>query len=69
MPASIAAPRLFKDAPEGSFRLTKLWRRAQDEGRLFGLVHDGAWFHVGDPEALAAADERLDPRNARWLER
>lgn len=65
----IAAPRLFADAPDGPFRLTKLWRRAQDEGRLFGLVHDGAWFHVGTPEALAAADERLDPRNARWLER
>lgn len=65
----IAAPRLFKDAPQGSFRLTHLWRKSAAEGRLFGLVHDGAWFHVGTLDALAAADGLLDPRNARWLER
>jgi MurNAc alpha-1-phosphate uridylyltransferase len=65
----IVAPRLFDGAPEGSFRLTELWRRAASNGRLFGLVHDGAWFHVGTPDALEAADLQLDPRNARWLER
>jgi MurNAc alpha-1-phosphate uridylyltransferase len=63
----IASPRLFKDAPDGAFGVTRLWRRAEAEGRLFGLVHDGAWFHVGTPEALSAADSQLDPRNARWL--
>ena len=65
----ICAPALFADAPEGSFRLTELWRRAEAAGRLFGLVHDGAWFHVGTPDALEAADSQLDARNARWLER
>ena len=65
----IAAPRLFDDAPDGAFRLTELWHRAEAAGRLFGLVHDGAWFHVGTPEALADADSQLDPRTARWLER
>ena len=65
----ICAPALFTDAPEGRFRLTDLWRKAEAEGRLFGLVHDGAWFHVGTPDALEAADGQLDPRNARWLER
>ena len=65
----IATSKLFKGAPEGSFRLTRLWREAEARGRLFGLVHDGAWFHVGTPDALAAADGQLDARNARWLER
>ena len=65
----IVSPRLFEGAPAGPFRLTQLWRRAQESGRLFGLAHDGAWFHVGTPKALKAADEQLDPRNARWLER
>jgi MurNAc alpha-1-phosphate uridylyltransferase len=65
----ICAPRLFDGAPDGSFRLTKLWKQAEAERRLFGLVHDGAWFHVGTPDALEAANEQLDPRNARWLER
>jgi MurNAc alpha-1-phosphate uridylyltransferase len=65
----ICAPVLFADAPSGSFRLTELWRRAEAQGRLFGVVHDGAWFHVGTPGALEAADGQLDARNARWLER
>ena len=65
----IVSPRLFRDRPQGAFGFMKLWLRAQEEGRLFGLVHDGAWFHVGTPEALAATGEQLDPRNARWLER
>jgi MurNAc alpha-1-phosphate uridylyltransferase len=64
----VASPRLFDDAPQGSFRLTQVWRRAEAAGRLFGLVHDGVWFHVGTPDALAAADGQLDARNARWLE-
>jgi MurNAc alpha-1-phosphate uridylyltransferase len=64
----IVHPRLFADAPAGAFRVTTLWRRAEAQGRLYGLLHDGAWFHVGTPEALAEADDRLDPRNARWLE-
>jgi MurNAc alpha-1-phosphate uridylyltransferase len=65
----ISAPSLFDGAPEGSFRLTRLWRQAEARGRLFGVVHDGAWFHVGTPDALAGADGQLDARNARWLER
>ncbi len=65
----ISAPSLFDGAPEGSFRLTRLWRQAEARGRLFGVVHDGAWFHVGTPDALAGAGGQLDARNARWLER
>jgi len=65
----IASPRLFDGAPKTPFSLTRLWRKAESEGRLFGLVHDGAWFHVGTPDALVAADSQLDERNARWLER
>jgi N-acetyl-alpha-D-muramate 1-phosphate uridylyltransferase len=65
----IATSKLFDGAPEGSFRLTRLWRQAEARGRLFGVVHDGAWFHVGTPDALAAADGQLEARNARWLER
>jgi MurNAc alpha-1-phosphate uridylyltransferase len=28
-------------------------------GRLHGVVMDGLWMHVGDPNALAAAEARL----------
>jgi MurNAc alpha-1-phosphate uridylyltransferase len=52
-------PKLFDGAPEGPFSLNRLYDRAAARGRLFGLVHDGAWYHVGTPEALKEADRIL----------
>jgi len=52
----ILHPRLFGDAPEGPFSLNILYDRAQHAGRLFGLRHDGEWFHVGSPAELASAE-------------
>jgi len=56
---SIASPRLFDDSPEGAFSLNMLWDRAIDEGRLFGMVLDGIWMHVGTPEAITEAEELI----------
>jgi len=44
-------PRLFADAPGGAYSLNLLYDRALAAGRLYGLVHDGEWFHVGTPQA------------------
>jgi MurNAc alpha-1-phosphate uridylyltransferase len=56
---SICTPQLFRDSPNGPFSLLRLWHRAEAEGRLFGIEHDGDWFHIGTPEALAAAEREL----------
>ena len=55
----ILHPRLFDGAPEGPFSLNLLYDRAESAERLFGIVHDGEWFHVGTPAALRTADDRL----------
>ncbi len=52
-------PRLFADVPAGPFSLNLLFDRAIADGRIFGLAHDGEWFHVGTPRALAEAEDRL----------
>jgi len=49
-------PRLFVGAPGGAFSLNLLYDRAEEAGRLFGVVHDDAWYHVGTPAALAEAE-------------
>ena len=49
-------PRLFDGAPGGAFSLNVLYDRAEAAGRLFGIAHDGAWYHVGTPAALAEAE-------------
>jgi len=56
---SICDSRLFRNAPDGPFSLVKLWHRAQAAGHLYGLVHDGRWFHVGTAQALAEAEQVL----------
>ena len=57
---SIAHPRLFKDAPDGAFSINKLWSRAIEQKRIFGVRMDGIWMHVGDPAAVTAAERRMD---------
>jgi MurNAc alpha-1-phosphate uridylyltransferase len=49
-------PRLFHGAPDGVYSLNVLYDRALDDGRLYGVVHDGEWFHLGTPEGLAQAE-------------
>jgi MurNAc alpha-1-phosphate uridylyltransferase len=61
---SIAHPRMFEGAPEGKFSLNKLWDRAIEARRLYGLRLDGAWMHVGTPEALAEAERWIDASKA-----
>ncbi len=55
----ILHPRLFEGAPSGKFSLNLLYDRALAAGRLFGLVHDGGWYHVGTPEALPEVEALL----------
>ena len=54
---AIMSPSLFAAAPAGEFSLTKIFDRANEQERLFGLRLDGVWMHVGTPDAVAAADE------------
>ena len=55
--AAIMSPSIFADAPEGEFSLTKMFDRANEQERLFGLRLDGVWMHVGTPDAVEAAEE------------
>jgi N-acetyl-alpha-D-muramate 1-phosphate uridylyltransferase len=55
--AAIMSPSIFADAPAGEFSLTKLFDRANEQERLFGLRLDGVWMHVGTPDAVQAAEE------------
>jgi MurNAc alpha-1-phosphate uridylyltransferase len=52
-------PRIFAGAPTGKFSMNLLWDRAIAGGRLHGLAHNGTWFHVGTPDAIGEAEQRL----------
>jgi len=53
---------VFNDAPSGAFSLKRLFDKAEADGRLFGVVNDGLWLHVGSPEGIAAAEAALAAR-------
>jgi MurNAc alpha-1-phosphate uridylyltransferase len=53
-------PRLFEGLEVSVFSLNVVYDRAIASGRLYGLVHDGIWAHVGTPEVLAAATALLE---------
>jgi MurNAc alpha-1-phosphate uridylyltransferase len=55
----ILNPALFEGAPDGPFSLNRLYDRAIEAGRLYGLVHDGAWFHLSTPRDLSRAETML----------
>ena len=48
-----------RDAPTGAFSTNIFWDRAIEEGRCFGAVHQGLWFDVGTPPAIAATEAAL----------
>ena len=51
--------RLIIDPPSDVFSTNIFWDRAIAKGRCFGLVHEGLWFDVGYPAAIAATEQKL----------
>ena len=58
----ILHPELFEKAPAGAFSLNLLYDRSIDAGRLFGIVHDGDWFHIGSSDGLNQAEKYFRQR-------
>lgn len=55
----VISRRLLEDVPEGPFSTNLLWDRAIAAGRCFGLAHQGLWFDVGTPRAIAQTEALL----------
>ncbi|PZQ48637.1 MAG: nucleotidyltransferase family protein [Micavibrio aeruginosavorus] len=60
----IAHPRIFKDSPDGAFSFLQLMDKAQEEKKLFGIAHNGEWYHISTPEDLHAVDADFRRREA-----
>jgi MurNAc alpha-1-phosphate uridylyltransferase len=57
--AALMRPALFADAPKGKFSLNRIFDRAMEAGRLYGLRLEGTWMHVGTPEAIKLAEAAI----------
>ncbi len=52
-------PATFRNIAEDKFSFMALMDKSQSEGRLRGIVHDGAWHHISTPQDLAAVDAAM----------
>jgi len=57
--AQILKPELFAPISEKIFSNNKIWDRAEEEKKLYGVAHEGSCYHVGTPEDLADANDLL----------
>lgn len=55
----IVRPECFKNTPDGPFSLRLLFDRAEEAGKLYGIVHKGSWYHVGTPDAIGETEKHL----------
>jgi len=55
----ILSPRVIRDWPDGPFSTMVFWERAIEAGRAYGFVHQGLWFDVGSPSAIAKTEALL----------
>lgn len=56
---AVLHPRLFKDCPDGAFKLAPLLRQAMAAGRVNGEYFQGRWIDVGTHERLAEVERLL----------
>lgn len=57
--AQILKPELFEGVQEKVFSNNRIYDIAEDRRRLYGVIHEGACYHVGTPEDLAEANRLL----------
>ena len=65
----ILHPKLLDATPEGPFSLNRLYDQAAERGRLYGISHDGEWFHVGTPQDLKTAEAAMHHLHVRAIHR
>lgn len=56
----ILHPRAIKNTPDGAFSLNVVYDQVRESERLYGMIHDGEWFHIGTPESILATEEFLN---------
>jgi len=64
----IYKPELFANYPETIFKPTQLYENALKANKLYGLIHEGPWLHIGTPEELENAHQwfKTNPTEEIW---
>ena len=55
----LVSKALFAHEPIEAFSMWRIWDRLLAARRLYGIVHQGLWFHVGTPAAVTETEAML----------
>ena len=55
-------PQLFAQHTQEVFKLAPVFFAAAEQGRLFGVVSEGLWLHVGAIDAIGSAERAIAAR-------
>ncbi|GAB3122907.1 nucleotidyltransferase family protein [Novispirillum itersonii] len=55
----ILKPDAMIGTPDGPFSLNVVFDRLLAGNRLYGVAHDGPWFHVGTPDSIVPTERRI----------
>ena len=49
-------PRVFNKIKELNFSMNLIYDNAMNMGKLYGIIHDGLYLHISDPDSLKLAE-------------
>ena len=56
----IAKPEIFDGSPDGTFSFLELMDKAEEQGTLYGVIHEGEWHHISTPEDLDKVNQAME---------
>jgi MurNAc alpha-1-phosphate uridylyltransferase len=62
----IISPHVFDNITEEAFSLNVIYDKAMEQGRLYGEISEGDWYHIGTPEAIEQAESLYTERNRSY---
>ncbi len=58
----IVHPKVFDKVEPGHYGFRELFHEVEAKERLYGLIHDGEWYHVGTPDALEETNKIFEEK-------
>ncbi|MCP4395399.1 MAG: nucleotidyltransferase family protein [Alphaproteobacteria bacterium] len=59
----IISPHAFECIEDDVFSLNVIYDNAIKFGRLYGVINEGDWYHIGTTEAIEQAEQLINTRN------
>ncbi|MBX7146621.1 MAG: nucleotidyltransferase family protein [Alphaproteobacteria bacterium] len=56
-------PKIFQNTPDGFFSMNLIYDKLIQDKKLYGIRHDGEWFHISTPKHLIEVENKFLDKN------